>query len=144
MKLITKNTDYAVRALIHLVRTGDRFVPSREIAEKEGIPLNFLRRIIQQLAREGLIETREGKAGGVRLAVEPDKIELTRLIELFQGKVSLTDCIFRRKICPNRARCVLRTRLKKIEDLVLGELAGITVGGLVKDIEEQEDEEKDN
>ena len=144
MKLITKNTDYAVRTLIHLTRTGDRFVPSREIAEQRGIPLNFLRRIIQEMAREGLLETREGKSGGARLAMNPDEIELTRLIELFQGQVSLTDCIFRRKICPNRARCVLRTRLKKIEDLVLGELAGITVGGLVKDIEEQEDEEKDN
>lgn len=144
MKLITKNTDYAVRALIYLVRTGERFVPSREIAEEEGIPLNFLRRIIQQLAREGLIETREGKAGGGRLAVEPEKIELTRLIELFQGKVSLTDCIFRRKICPNRSRCVLRARIGRIENLVRAELAGITVGGLIKDIEEKTDEEKDN
>ncbi len=140
MKLITKNTDYAVRALIYLTRTGERFVPSREIAEKEGIPLNFLRRIIQQLAGENLIETREGKAGGARLAEDPGKIELTRLIELFQGQVSLTDCIFRKKICPNRARCVLRSRLTKIENLVLSELAGITVGGLVKDIEEQKDE----
>ena len=144
MKLITKNTDYAVRALIYLTRSGERFVPSREISEKEGIPLNFLRRLIQKLAREKLIETREGKLGGARLAVPPEKIELTRLIELFQGKVSLVECIFRRKLCPNRARCVLRARLMKIEDLVLGELVGITVGGLVKDIEEQKDEEKDN
>ncbi len=144
MKLITKHTDYAARALIYLARAGERFVPSREISENEGIPLTFLRRIIQQLAREGLIETREGKAGGARLAVRPDKIELPRLIELFQGKVSLAECIFRRKICPNRARCVLRARILKIEDLVLGELAGITIGGLVKDIEEQKDEKKDN
>ena len=63
MKLITKNTDYAVRALIYLTRTGEQFVPSREIAEKEGIPLTFLRRIIQELAREGLLETREGRRG---------------------------------------------------------------------------------
>ncbi len=144
MKLITKNTDYAVRTLIHLTRTGDRFVPSREIAEQRGIPLNFLRRIIQEMAREGLLETREGKSGGARLAMNPDEIELTRLIELFQGKVSLTDCIFRRKICPNRSRCVLRARIGRIENLVRAELAGITVGGLVKDIEEQKDEEKDN
>lgn len=144
MKLITKNTDYAARALICLARSGERFVPSREIAENEGIPLTFLRRIIQQLAREGVVETREGKAGGVKLAADPGKIELTRLIGIFQGKVSLVECIFRRKLCPNRSRCVLRARLKKIEELVLGELAGITVGGLVKDIEEQNDEEKDN
>jgi len=144
MKLITKNTDYATRALIYLARAGERYVPSREISEKEGIPLNFLRRIIRELAREKLVETREGKAGGARLVVPGNKIELTRLIEIFQGKVSLLECIFRRKICPNRARCVLRARIKKIEDLVLGELAGITVGGLVKDIEEQNDEAKDN
>lgn len=144
MKLITKNTDYAARALIHLARAGEDFVPSREISRKEGIPLNFLRRIIQELAREKFIETREGKLGGARLAVPPEKIELTRLIELFQGKVSLAECVFRRKLCPNRARCVLRARLLKIEDLVLNKLAGVTIGGLVKDIEEHKDEEKDN
>lgn len=132
MKLITKHTDYAARALIYLARTGDRLVPSREIAEGEGIPLTFLRRILRELAREGLIETREGAAGGVRLTGNPDRIELIRLIGIFQGKVSLVECIFRRKLCPNRSRCVLRSRLEKIEDLVLAELAGITIGGLVK------------
>ncbi len=144
MKLITKHTDYAARALIHLARARGQFVPSREIARIEGIPLSFLRRILQELARQEMIETREGKAGGVKLSVEPGKIELTRLIRIFQGKVSLTECVFRRKLCPNRSRCVLRARLKKIETLVLDELAGITVGGLVKDIEEKNDEEKDN
>lgn len=144
MKLITKNTDYAVRALICLARRGEEFVSSREIAEREKIPLSFLRRILQRLAREKLIETREGAAGGVRLAIDPDRIELTRLIEIFQGEISLVECLFRKQLCPNRSRCVLRARLKKIEGLVLSELAGVTVGGLVKDIEEEDNEEKDN
>ena len=144
MKLITKNTDYAARALLHLARRGEEFISSREIAKREKIPLSFLRRILQRLAREGLIETREGAAGGVRLAADPDRIELTRLIRIFQGKISLVECLFRKRICPNRSHCVLRARLKKIERLVLDELAGVTVGGLVKDIEEQEDEAKDN
>ncbi len=144
MKLITKNTDYATRALLFLARRREEFVSSREIAEREGIPLNFLRRIIQELARERLVETREGARGGARLAVDPGQIGLTRLIRIFQGEVSLVECLFRKQLCPNRSRCVLRARLKKIEALVLDELAGVTVGGLLKDIEEQEDEKKDN
>ncbi len=141
---MTKNTDYAARALIYLARSQERLVPSREIAEQEGIPLAFLRRILRELAQEGLINTREGAAGGVKLAVDPRKIELIRLIEICQGKINLVKCLFRRKLCPNRDHCVLRPRLMKIEELVLSELAGITIGGLVKDIEEQDDEKKDN
>jgi Rrf2 family protein len=144
MNLITKHTDYAARALVYLARSGGRLVPSREIAEQEGIPLAFLRRILRELAQEGLIDTREGAAGGAKLAVDPRKIELTRLIEIYQGKISLVECIFRRRLCPNRDHCVLRPRLMKIEELVLSELAGITIGGLVKDIEEQNDEKKNN
>ena len=136
MKLLTKNTDYAVRALIYLARSEEEYVSSREISREDKIPLQYLRRILQELRKESIVDTREGARGGQRLKVQPEKIRLSRLIEIFQGHVELAQCMFRKQICHNRNNCVLRKKLLEIEEKVVEELEGITIGSLVKDIEE--------
>ncbi|MCX5778454.1 MAG: Rrf2 family transcriptional regulator [Elusimicrobia bacterium] len=115
MKLITKQTDYAVRALGYLSGRGDTFISSSEIARAENIPASFLRRIMQVLIKAGIVAAREGKNGGVRLAVNPATVRMIQLIELFQGKIELSDCMVRKDICPNRRTCALRTKIQQAE-----------------------------
>ena len=138
MQLLTKNTDYAIRALIYLARNDDRYVSSREISKEDRIPLPYLRRVLQQLRREKIITAREGAQGGVRLAKPPEVIGVTHLMEIFQGKIELVKCVFRRAFCHNRRTCVLRKRLKRIEENVIAELKDITIGSLVDDISKQQ------
>jgi Rrf2 family protein len=135
MKLLTKETDYAVRATMNLARQGDGFVSSRDISEKEQIPLQFLRRILQTLMKGGVVESREGAAGGVRLKADPGKLRIADLIRLFQGDIQLTECMFRRRICSNRKTCVLRRRINDIEEMVTREFEGITIEDLLRDLE---------
>jgi Rrf2 family protein len=135
MKLLTKETDYAVRAIMHLARHRGGFVSSRRIAAAEGIPLRFLRRILRTLIRDGLIVSKEGVAGGVRLNARPRGIRLTDIIETFQGNIQLADCMFRQKVCSNRRTCVLRRQIKVIEKMVTKEFEGITIASLLKDLE---------
>ena len=134
MKLLTKETDYAIRAIMSLARSDDGFVSSRDIAAAEAIPLHFLRRILQRLIKENLVDSREGAAGGVRLRHKPEKIHLDDVIRLFQGDIRLSECMFRRKICSNRKTCVLRKRIGKIEQMVNDEFAGITIADLLRDL----------
>ncbi len=134
MKLLTKQTDYTIRAILHLAFKPKEFVSSKTISEDEQIPLQFLRRILQTLAKEKILISKEGAAGGVKLKKEPCKIKLTNLINLFQGEVELTDCLFRKNICRNRPTCVLRKRIKKIEKKVLNELENISIGTLIDDL----------
>jgi len=98
MKLLTKETDYAIRTMMHLARQNDGFVSSRDISRKEGIPLQFLRRILQSLIKGGLVESREGVNGGASLKADPADIRIADLIRLFQGNIQLTECMFRKKI----------------------------------------------
>jgi Rrf2 family protein len=134
MKLITKETDYALRALLNLAREGG-YLSSRRIADKEGIPLHFLRRILQTLIKAGLIESKEGARGGVRLKARPGDIRLTDVIEIFQGRIQFSECIFRKKICTNHATCVIRKRIERIESKVADELGNTTVANLLQDQE---------
>lgn len=135
MKLLTKNTDYAVRALVHLASNPGRFIPSSEIAASECIPESFLKRLLQKMIREGILEAREGAAGGVQLKKKADRITVIDLIRIFQGQFQLSECMFRRKICPNRATCVLRSRIRGIEKKIETEFAGITIATLINDLE---------
>ncbi|HDL64941.1 MAG TPA: Rrf2 family transcriptional regulator [Proteobacteria bacterium] len=134
MKLITKNTDYAIRALLHLARNGGEYVSSREISREETIPLPYLRRILQRLREEKLITAREGANGGVKILQEPTEIRISRLIEIFQGDVALLDCVFRKDICSNIKTCPLRRRIKKIEKEVVKELDCVTIESLLDDL----------
>lgn len=135
MKLLTKETDYAIRATMNLAGQEGRFVSSRTISAQEKIPLHFLRRILQTLIKQDIIESKEGVAGGVRLKAEAGRIRLADLIQMFQGEIQLSECMFRRRICANRGNCVLRKRIGKIEQMVTNEFEQITIGDLLKDME---------
>ena len=135
MRLLNKNTDYAVRALLHCALDSEkRFLSSSEISKAQGIPLRFLRVLLQKLIKGGLLESREGKGGGVRLARRPEKITVLELMRLLQGELRVSECLFRRRMCPARSGCVLRHRLLSIESKLAGEFAAITIGGLAGEL----------
>jgi Rrf2 family transcriptional regulator, cysteine metabolism repressor len=134
MRLITKNTDYAIRALLALAARKGSFRSARDIAQEQGIPYQFLRRVLNALIAAKLVESREGVNGGCRLVVPAAKISLIDVIGIFQGQVRLSECMFRRKLCGNRATCVLRREILRIERLVQDEFQGITIGGLLKEL----------
>lgn len=132
MRLITKNTDYAVRALLALAGTQEP-LSAREISRRQGIPYQFLRRILNRLIAAGLVEAKEGAAGGCRLAVRPDRIRVVDVMRVFQGELRLSECLFRGAFCANRRTCALRRQILRIEGMVRREFAGLTVAGLLKE-----------
>jgi len=146
MKLFPKDTDYAVRVLVYLAmqenheaavssKLSERgYVSTAFLSEELGIPLNFLRRICAVLIKAEFLGTREGIKGGIRLLRFPHTITLRKIIELFHGKPELSECTFRKQLCPNRKKCVLRRRILGIEEKLLAEFEAITIQTLVDDI----------
>ena len=130
MKVITKHTDYALRALLCLAGR-DGFVSARAIAGKSKTPLRLTRRLLQEMVSGGILESREGTQGGVRLARSPEKISLLDILALFQKRLELSECRFRGKPCPNRARCIVRPHLQRIEKQLAGEFKKITLSFLL-------------
>jgi Rrf2 family protein len=134
MKVLTKHTDYAIRALLALATRKEVYVSAKTIAEEQAIPYQFLRRLLQDLIRNGLVVSKEGAGGGVRLAGNPDEIKIKDIIEIFQGKVQVSECMFRKQICANRANCVLRHEIIRIEQMVSNEFEKISIGKLLNDL----------
>lgn len=134
MKLLTKDTDYAVRALLVLAQNKKSFISIKDISLKEQIPYHFLRRVVQKLIKNKIVESKEGALGGVKLVKDPLKIKIVDIIKIFQGSIELSQCMFRKKICPNRNGCVLRKEIKRVEKIVTEEFDGISIAKLLKNM----------
>lgn len=132
MKLITRDTDYAMRTLVYFAKQESKDVISTsELADKLKIPRPFLRKILRRLSNEGILSSQKGLSGGFVLKRHPDKILLADIMRVFQGEPRLNECIFRKKICPDRRTCPLRKKILPIERRVLSEIKNITVGQLI-------------
>jgi len=133
MKLITRDTDYALRAVCFIAKQNSKIVPVSKMIKELRMPGPFLRKILQVLNRKGILKSHKGKGGGFSLGVSPQKIYLVELAEIFQGPLKLNDCIFRSKACPSVKVCSLSAKLGKIEKMVKKELSLITIASLMKE-----------
>jgi len=132
MSLINRNTDYAIRAICFMAKNNKSRTSVVDLVRELRIPRPFLRKILQALNKKGILKSYKGKNGGFILTESADKIFLIDLMHIFQGKLKLNDCLFKKRICPNIKTCSLREKLREIEEYVVSELESINIASLLK------------
>ena len=130
MRLITRNTDYAVRALSYISRQEEKVISVSELVKKIKVPRPFLRKILQTLNKKGILISYKGQGGGFVLAKKPEEIFLTDLIEILQGEIKLNECLFKKMFCPDIKNCGLKKKIDTIERYVVSQLKSITIASL--------------
>ena len=130
MKLITRDTDYAIRALIYIARAKKKVVSVSKMANELSIPRPFLRKNLQLLDKEGIVKSYKGKGGGFVLRLAPERIFVLDLIRIFQGQFKLNECFLRKHLCPHMKHCVLKQKIDGIEKYVVKKLASINIAHL--------------
>ncbi|MFC1703773.1 RrF2 family transcriptional regulator [Candidatus Omnitrophota bacterium] len=131
MKLITRDTDYAFRALCVMAASNERIVSVEDLVKETSIPRPFLRKILQILNKKGIIKSYKGKGGGFAFLKPPQKILLTDLIEIFQGPVQFNDHTFKKKRCPEIRKCKLKRVIDEAEMLVVSKLKLVSIASLL-------------
>ena len=87
--IYSRSADYAIRAFVHLAQIPDgKFAMARHIAGEERIPAHFLAKILQELARKGMLRSNKGPSGGFSLRVPAAKIKLIEIVEALDGPMS--------------------------------------------------------
>lgn len=132
MKLITRNTDYAVRALCCIAEQKQEVISADRLVKSLDMPRPFLRKILQILNKEGLLNSTKGKGGGFALALSPGKITLTDVMKIFQGPIRLNECKFKKSYCPYISDCLLKKKIDEIEKEVITKLKAITIASIIK------------
>ncbi len=91
---ITRQADYAVRAVLYLAQMGsEQRAATSQIAQEQKIPPSFLAKIVSQLSVAGLLQTSRGARGGVSLARPPEQISLLEVVEAIDGPIYLNECV---------------------------------------------------
>src|SRR5215475_6250742 len=152
--MLSKKTQYAFRALTHLVEKYDQGpVLISEISKKKKIPLKFLENILLELKKAGILESKKGKGGGYYFAQNPKDVTLATIIRLIDGPISLLPCVslyFYEK-CKNcdEKHCGLHEVMIQVRDANLRILEKRTIADLAKNdpifpINEKKRSEKKN
>ena len=132
MKLITRDTDYAIRSLTCISGSGEQVISVTDLIKRLRIPRPFLRKILQMLEKEGILKSYKGKGGGFSLAVPASRISIFDLVEIFQGPFEVSEHIFKGKTCPYIKTCKLKRKLDGIEGIVVKRLKAIKIKDLLK------------
>jgi Rrf2 family cysteine metabolism transcriptional repressor len=84
---VTSKSRYAVVAMAELARSGERPVPIKELAERRGIPEQYLEQLFSTLRRDGILTSHRGMKGGYTLARPAEEISVLEVVQSLDGRI---------------------------------------------------------
>jgi Rrf2 family protein len=133
MLRLTKKADYGLMALKYLAEQAASGAQSaKDIAEAYHIPPQLLAKILQTLAKSGLLVSHAGTNGGYSLARPATAITAFEVIRAIDGPLFITSCITIHGTCDLAGHCTIKEPLRKVNDSIKDLLNGISIGDLVE------------
>ena len=90
---LTTFSDYTLRVLMYLALDPEKRATIPAIAGAYGISENHLMKVVQHLARDGLVESTRGKGGGIHLARPPETVRLGEVVRSSEGNAPIVECL---------------------------------------------------
>ena len=128
MLKLTKKADYALMAMKHLAEHAEGGSRSaKDVADAYGIPPEALAKILQRLAKAGLLQSQHGIKGGYTLARAAHTISAFEVIRAIDGPLFITSCVTVRGECDQSDRCNIREPLRKVNESIEAVLKRIKI-----------------
>jgi Rrf2 family protein len=128
--------DYSLKALLMLAERYPSPEPLRveEIAATQAIPENYLRRLLIELKRGGLVASQKGPSGGYLLARHPARITMADVVEIIEGDYNPVDCLDdgANSPCPRDQPCPMRDVWREVREAVTAVLRRATLQSLAE------------
>jgi Rrf2 family protein len=137
MLRLTKKADYGLMALKYLAEQAQcpgasAAQSAKDIAEAYHIPPQLLAKILQTLAKSGLLVSHAGTNGGYALARQASEISAFEVIRAIDGPLFITSCITIHGACDLTSTCTIKETLRKADDSIKELLSGITIADLAE------------
>jgi Rrf2 family protein len=134
---LTKKADYALMAMKHLAEHSSQTSRSaKDVADAFGIPPEALAKILQRLAKAGLLHSQHGINGGYMLARPAHTISAFEVIQAIDGPLFITSCVTVRGECDQTDRCNIREPLRKVNESIEAVLRRIKISHMREEPEE--------
>src|SRR6202167_608832 len=136
MLKLTKKADYGLMAMKHLAEHADQGACSaKDVAEAYGIPQEALAKILQRLAKVGLVRSQHGMNGGYTLTRDPKMISAFEVIKAIDGPLFITSCVTVRGERDQSDRSTIREPLRKVNESIEQVLKTIKISQMKEELE---------
>lgn len=130
---MTYHTDYALRMLVYLATRPGRACTVGDVAEAYRLPRSHLLKVALTLRRLGYIETIRGRAGGIQMALPPERINIGALVRTTEENFSLVECLQGGGgACVISPACMLKSMFSEALAAYLAVLDGYTLADAVR------------
>ena len=132
--MVSTRGRYALRVLIDLAENSEGgYIPMKAVAERQGLSLKYIERIMPLLTKGDLVEGVHGKGGGYRLKREPKDITAGEVLRLTEGDLAPVDCAgCTDEPCARAGECRTKPMWSGLKHLVNDYFDGITLADLMK------------
>lgn len=128
MMKLSKKADYGLIALKHLaIHNGHGSSSASDIAEVYRMSTPLMAKVLQKLAKGGLVVARHGSSGGYTLARQASEITALDVIKAIDGPLFITSCVTSHGECDVTTTCSIREPLRRVNDSILGVLEKVTI-----------------
>ena len=124
---ITRQADYALRCIMFMAKEPARVFMIKDIASRKLLPQSFLAKILQRLARKGIVKSLRGVKGGFVLTRTPAEITIYDIIEAIDGPVKINKCVLDATACTLRKTCSLHKFWTEIQNELVNKLKNNTI-----------------
>jgi len=116
---LTKKASYGVIAVLELARTRDGTPTSAAaIADQYSLPSSFVEKILHELRRAGLVDSKQGRSGGYFLARDASSISIRQVLEALDESIDLVGCIGSPSACQITGVCPTKGAWHRINDRI--------------------------
>ncbi len=131
---ITRRADYALRVMVELGLFFDgKPIPTQIIAESTGVPSAFMRKIVAELAKSGLMQTIKGPSGGLVLNRSLEDISVLQIFEAVEGPFCLNMCLIGPGLCKHEMTCPSYSLFAQLQADIVLRLRSTALATLVKE-----------
>ena len=132
--MVSTKGRYALRVIIDLAENGgDGYIPMKGVAERQGISLKYLERIMPQLVAAELVEGVHGKGGGYKLSRKPSKITVGQILRAAEGDIAPVSCLeCNAEKCDREATCRTLPMWVKLDEMINDYLDSVTIKDLME------------
>jgi Rrf2 family protein len=135
MLRLSRKAEYGIIALKYILsRPPGQTTSAREIAERYNIPAELMAKVLQKLAKDGLLQSAQGVHGGYVLAVEPAQINVAAIVESIDGPIGIVECVISGEECKclqySTGVCNINEPFARIQGQFKNFLSGISLADL--------------
>ena len=128
---LNRLTDYAVVVMAQMAQGRDEMRTAPQISQETGVPQPTVAKLLNALARENLVSSQRGAAGGYALSRPAEEITVAEIIQALEGPIALTACVDGSgDNCGSEPLCPMRGNWDKVNRAIHHALSGVTLADM--------------